>query len=117
MSPYNTYYNHKYLCVVPPNITSTNSVITVSEGNTTVLRVYVSDAYPSVFPEAIEWRFTRFNGSTSVIETNGKYNYSHERTALILSDVNRSDRGNYTVIINHQTGSHSFTFQLFITGI
>ena len=82
-----------------------------------MLTIIISDASPAVSSEQIEWIFTSFNGSTRVIELGGRYNFTQDRTGLILSNVGRMDRGHYTVIINHPTGIHSFMFQLFVTGI
>lgn len=103
-------------CVVPPNITSADSIVTVLEGGSVKLTIVISNASPSVSSNQIEWVFLGTGGHSNVIYSNGHYNFSLERTDLTLTDVRRTDRGNYTIAIGHETGVHFFSIELFVTG-
>lgn len=110
------FLNYFLSFIVPPTITPSSSYITVAEGNKVILSFNISGAKPSVIPDQVMWSFTNLAGQHYDININERYNFSIDKSKLILMDTHRTDRGNYSIIINHNTGQYSSSIELFIKG-
>ena len=88
----------------------------MAEGNKVILSFNISGAKPSVIPDQVIWSFTNLAGQRYDININERYNFSIDKSKLILMDTHRTDRGNYSIIINHNTGQYNSSIELFIKG-
>ena len=88
----------------------------MAEENKVVLSFNISGAKPSVIPDQVMWSFTNLASQHYDININERYNFSNDKSKLILTDSHRTDRGNYSIIVNHNTGQYISSIKLFIKG-
>jgi len=81
-----------------------NTVIGVHERNIT-LRFTVSNALPEVTADNIQWFFMSANGSLMEVRQDMRYSFSPDRLSLTINPLVLSDEGNYTLQVNHITGT------------
>lgn len=92
----------------------------VNEGDEVVLLVTVSGGVPPVNEEDdVQWLFTGFDGVASELTNescNCNVTSSNEAYTLTLYSVLRADRGNYTLVVHHPTGTHKVNIELIVNG-
>ena len=84
----------------------------------------ISDAFPEVQAENIQWTFRDLNGNSFNIPTNSLTTtfsnlmgvFSSDRLSLTLSGLTNDFEGTYTMTATNEAGSDSATVELVIEG-
>ena len=87
--------------------------MTVVDGSTVIgvharsiaLRFTVSSGLPEVTADSIQWFFVSANGSQMELTQDSRHGFSSGRLSLTINPVVLSDEGNYTLQVNHITGT------------
>ena len=81
------------------------NIVTGVQGGSITLNFTTSNALPAITAENIQWFFKSTNDSQIELTQSSQHNFSSDRLSLTISPLVLSDEGNYTLQINHITGS------------
>ena len=81
-----------------------------------MLRFAITRAAPLVELRDIVWMHNGMRLNTTLLEQQGRYNFSHDLQVLTISDVQVSDEGEFTLGASNPAGFNSATTMLTVYG-